>query len=140
MDKIIKKINKTKYIWYYPKSKSKIIPIEKGDNLKLTKTNLLKKLNKNNELDNLDLVLITLNYNKNTSKLIPTNVNIYVSFYKYKNNKITNTFNKDLPSGMIFFKHPIKHLKSKNYPKIIKKLYFDKLKIKPLDIIYFTDL
>lgn len=137
MEKIKNKVNKYKYFWYYPKNKSNIVLVAKGDNNKELKNKVINKISKK---DNNTIVLIKLKFKDKPSKLLPGNVIVSFEEYEIKNNKIKEPHKSK--SGAIYF--DTEYLKENGFKyqdlkKIVKKVFLENSQIDPFGE-YFADL
>lgn len=127
-----------KYFWFYPNSKNKI-RLVLNTNSKSESKSILKKRLKLKK--NVDLILIKVNYRDKTSRLFPENIYATINFYKIENNRFYS--NKTLPPGKIFFKNSFLEengFKIIYLKKIVKKIFFDKIKTKLLCFKYYSEL
>jgi len=137
MEKALELSKNNKYFWFYPKSKSEI-KLVLNNNSKSESKNILKNKFKNKTVD---LILITLKNEKNTSKLFPENIYVIINFYKIENNRFYS--NKDKIPGKVFFKKSTlenKGFKTDYLKKIVKKFFFDGIETKLLNFKYYSSL
>jgi len=137
MDKIKDKVNKYKYFWYYPKNKTNIVLLTKGDDNKELKKKVIDKMNKKKEST---IVLIKLKFKDKTTSLSPGNVVVSFEEYQINDNKIKES--KKGKSGAIYY--DTEYLKEKGFKyqdlkTIVKKVFLDNKKINPFGE-FFADL
>lgn len=135
MSDSIQKINifikNNKYLWFYPKDKKNSKLLHKSNNKSQSKKHIKNLIMSSKEKQ---IILFQFNYREKTTKFFPTKFNIKITFFILKNDRL-----KEDRTEVIFFKDKnLKYtLKTKTFQKIINKLYFKKLKSKPLENLYY---
>lgn len=138
MEKAVEISKNSKYFWFYPKSKSEIKLVLNNNSKSESKSILKEKLSKKKSVD---LVLITVKNEKNTSKLFPENIYVIINFYQIENNRFYS--NKDKIPGKVFFKKSTiekKGFKNDFLKRVVKKFFFDGIETKLLNFKFYSSL